>query len=190
MFNTANLALTTHKVPGFIYNLLQQHSSSSGSEQQKTSIMLLFLCSVLQIAVVFHFPFPYYFIWFGTCVVHAQPYLHPCGYLTHTQRTTCSRHGIPHTSTAFRYPDIPAAYFTTLTSQLKTNTRQQCCSPSDHTTQCAALYIAHCSYDTYNATTLGDITAELANATTYDCVIRAERKIEDRDRDSDLGDLD
>ena len=107
--------------------------------------------------------------------MHAQPYLHPCGYLTHTQRTTCSRHGIPHTSTAFRYPDIPAAYFTTLTSQLKTNTRQQCCSPSDHTTQCAALYIAHCSYDTYNATILGDVTAELANATTYACVVRAVR---------------
>ena len=40
----------------------------------------------------------------------------------HTQRTTCSRHGIPHTSTASRYPGMQAAYFTTLTSQLKSNT--------------------------------------------------------------------
>ena len=84
------------------------------------------------------------------------------------------------TSSVLHYANFPT----------KQQHRQQCCSPREHTAQRAALYIAHCSYDTYNATTLGDITAELANATTYDCVIRAERKIEDRDRDSDLGDLD
>ena len=39
---------------------------------------------------------PPHSIWFGTCVVHAQPYfyLDPCGYLTHTT-DKCSRHGIP-----------------------------------------------------------------------------------------------
>ena len=40
--------------------------------------------------------------------------------------------------------------------------RPPCCSPSDHTTQCAVLYIANCSYDTCNATILGDVLAELA----------------------------
>ena len=99
---------------------------------------------------------------------------------SYTQRTICGRHGIPHTSTASRYRDIVAAYITTPSSQLplvKSNTdSSQCCSPSDHTTRCAALYIAHCSYDPHNATILGDVTAELAYATTYDCVIRAGRK--------------
>ena len=60
--------------------------------------------------------------------------------------------------------------------ETKQQHRQQCCSPSDHTTQCATIYIANCSYDTYNATMLGDVKPELANATTYDCVIRAGRK--------------
>ena len=66
------------------------------------------------------------------------------------------------------------------------------CSPDDHTTQRAALYAAHCSYDTYNATILGDVTAELAYSTTY---VRlhcwsGEEKLEDGDRDRDRGDLD
>ena len=52
------------------------------------------LCSVVQIAVVLHFPFPYYFIWFGACVVHAQQYLHPCGYLTHTHNAQHAAHTI------------------------------------------------------------------------------------------------
>ena len=55
--------------------------------------------------------------------------------------------------------------FTTLTSQLKSIARQQCCSSNDHTTHCAALYTAHRSYDTHNATILGDVTAELTCTT-------------------------
>ena len=66
---------------------------------------------------------------------------------------------------------------TSLTSQLKSNTvSKQCCSPSDHTTHCAALYTAHCSSDTQTAMILGVVTSKLTNATTYDCVTRAGRK--------------
>ena len=78
----------------------------------------------------------------------------PPGILTYKQRT-------------FHY-----AHFAT-----KSNTdSSQCCSPSDHTSRCAALYIAHCSYDTHNATILGDVTAELTYATTYDCIVQEGRK--------------
>ena len=70
--------------------------------------------------------------------------------------------------------------------------RRQCCSPSYHTTRCAALYIRHCSYDTHNARILGDVTAELAYQVRNNLRLHyssMEEKIEDRDRDRDLGDL-
>ena len=156
---------------------------------------------------VFHFLFPYYSIWFGACVVHAQPYLHPCGYLTHTHtQRTCNEWIDTHSHTTDNMQQTrytPHEYclqvschkssvlFTTLTSQLKTNTRQ-CCSPSDHTTHCVALYITHCSYDTHNATVLGDVTVG-GPGIRNNLRLRyssGEEKIEDRDRNRDLGDLD
>ena len=127
--------------------------------------MQIYLCSVARIVVVFHFPFLYYstskhLVWAmgrACTAVLASPRLFASHTTDHMQQTRYTPYEYClqvswHTSSVL---------FTTLTSQLKTNTRQQCCSPSDHTTHCAALYTAHCSYDTHNATILGDITAEL-----------------------------
>ena len=91
----------------------------------------------MQIAVISHLPFQKYStrIWFGACVVHAQPAVFASLTLLDsydTKRTTCSTHGIyePHTSTASRYPGIQAAYFTTLTSKLNSNTDSSAAVPA------------------------------------------------------------
>ena len=155
-------------------------------------------CAVLYRSLLYSiFLFLIYFVWFGACVVRAQPYLHIVFYLVWGMRRACTAvlaslrlfdsltHNaqyaadtvypmrvLPPGILTYKQRTFHYAHFAT-----KSNTdSSQCCSPSDHTSRCAALYIAHCSYDTHNAAILGDVTAELANATSYDCVIRAGRK--------------
>ena len=50
----------------------------------------------------------------------------------------------------------------------------------DHTTQCALLYIANRSYDTYNATILGDVAAKLAKRNNLRTTAFFERGGKDR----------
>ena len=107
---------------------------------------------------------------------------------THTQRTTCRRHGIPNTSTASRYPGIQAAYFTTLSSQLKSKTDGSAVVPA--TTQHNAR---HCIL--HIAAMIWYIHCILCNSGICKCnnlrlrYSSGEEKIEDRDRYRDLCDF-
>ena len=135
---------------------------------------------------IFHFHIIPFGLGDASCM-HSRTRIPAVTWLTLTQRTTCCRHGITHRSTASRYPAIQAAYSTTLTSQLKSS-RQQCCSPSDHTTPCAALYTAHCSYDTQRNDTRWCNSGTCKRNNLRLRYSSGEEKIEDRDRD--VGDLD
>ena len=116
--------------------------------------------------------------------MHAQPYfyLHPYGSLTHDGQHAADTVYVPHTSIlppgilAYKQRVLHCANFATEEQQRQ----HYLFSPRDHTTQHAALRIAHCAAmihtSRYNATILGDVAAEVANATSYDRVIRAVRK--------------
>ena len=123
---------------------------------------------------IFHFHIIPFGLGDASCM-HSRTRIPAVTWLTLTQRTTCCRHGITHRSTASRYPAIQAAYSTTLTSQLKSSTDSSAVAPAI-TQHLARHCILHIAATIHNATIPGDVTAELANATTYDCVIRAGRK--------------
>ena len=163
---------------------LQQLSSSKAVSSNFDNAVRLYRSLLYSI---FHF----YIIPFEACVVNAQPYLHPCGYLTRThttdnmQQTRCTVYEYClqvswHTSSVLHYVNFAT----------KQQHRQQCCSPSYHTTHCAhcKLQIA-CMTHTMQRTIFGDVTAELANANNLRLRYSSgEEKIEDWNRD--VGDLD
>ena len=140
---------------------------------------------------------PHSIFGFGACVVHSRSCIPAVIWLT-TQWTTCSRQGI---YTPYEYC-LQVSWHTRQSSVLhyanfptKEQQRQQSAlfSPSDHTTQRAALYIlhAHCAAMIHLIQCNDTRLCSSGTCKRNNLRLRysnGEGNIEDRDRD--LGDLD